>query len=200
MSKSDVCGRGCNELHCWVFEKNVAECLSSNCINKFICDISDGKFVAQNLTATRPASLFGPFVDLQHRPKCITFWYMLHQGHSIKLKINLVTSDRSSLLKEEIIKNTGTVWHKMEFYTEEKIKFQVDLTLPGKIQKVTSTKMYTPLFYQILLTIWTICAFRVLNLHQLSWAKHAVQTDDQKVPKQAEAKRDSVINPQSYEL
>ena len=34
------------------------------------------------------------------------------------------------------------------------------------IQIETSTKMYTPFFNRIKLTIWTICAFRVLNPRQ----------------------------------
>ena len=35
-----------------------------------------------------------------------------------------------------------------------------------QIQIETSTKMYTPFFYRNKLTIWTICAFRVLNPRQ----------------------------------
>ena len=35
-----------------------------------------------------------------------------------------------------------------------------------EIQIETSTKMYTPFFNRIKLTIWTICAFRVLNPRQ----------------------------------
>ena len=43
-----------------------------------------------------------------------------------------------------------------------------------EIQIETSTKMYTPFFKRIKLTIWTICAFRVLNPRQWSLAKHVV--------------------------
>ena len=43
-----------------------------------------------------------------------------------------------------------------------------------EIQIETSTKMYTPFFNRIKWTIWTICAFRVLNPHQWSLAKHVV--------------------------
>ena len=35
-----------------------------------------------------------------------------------------------------------------------------------EIQIETSTKMYTPFFNRNKLTIWTICAFRVLNSRQ----------------------------------
>ena len=41
-----------------------------------------------------------------------------------------------------------------------------------------------------------------MNPHQWSWAKQRdlkkLKSDDPKVPKQAEAKRDGVINPQNY--
>ena len=40
-----------------------------------------------------------------------------------------------------------------------------------------------------------------MNPHQWSWAKQSslkIENDGQKVPKQAEAKRDGVINPQNY--
>ena len=43
-----------------------------------------------------------------------------------------------------------------------------------KIQIETSTKMYTPFLNRIKLTTWTICAFRVLNPRQWSWAKQVV--------------------------
>ena len=61
--------------------------------------------------------------------------------------------------------------------------------------------MYTPFLNRIELTTWTICAFRVLNPRQWSWAKQVVykiESNDQNVPKQAEARRDGVINPQNY--
>ena len=50
------------------------------------------------------------------------------------------------------------------------------------------------------LTIWTICAFRVLNPCQLSLAKQRkyfkkLENDAPKVPKHTEAKWDGVINP-----
>ena len=59
--------------------------------------------------------------------------------------------------------------------------------------------VYT-IFNRIKLTKWTICAFRVLNPHQWSLAKRyeKLKSNDQKVPKQAEAIRDGVINPQNY--
>ena len=44
-----------------------------------------------------------------------------------------------------------------------------------KIQIETFTKMYTPFFNLIELTTWTICAFRVLNPRQWSWAKQVVK-------------------------
>ena len=69
-----------------------------------------------------------------------------------------------------------------------------------EIWKETSTKMFTH-FKSDLLTIWTICAFRVMNPHQSSWAKQSslkIENDSPKVPKQAEANRDGVINPQSF--
>ena len=57
---------------------------------------------------------------------------------------------------------------------------------------------------RIKLTIWTICAFRVLNPRQWSLAKQStfkrLKSDVQKGPKQAQAKRDGVINPQNYNL
>ena len=40
-----------------------------------------------------------------------------------------------------------------------------------QIYKDTVTKMYTPFLIGIKLTIWTICAFRVLNFRQWSLAK-----------------------------
>ena len=49
--------------------------------------------------------------------------------------------------------------------------------------------------------MWSICAFRVLNPHQQSLAKKYFQKlirDVPNVPKQAEAERDGVINPQYY--
>ena len=42
-----------------------------------------------------------------------------------------------------------------------------------EIQIETSTKMYTTFLNRIKLTIWTICAIRVLNPRQWSLAKHA---------------------------
>ena len=47
---------------------------------------------------------------------------------------------------------------------------------------------------RIQLTIWTICAFRVLNPHQFN----KLVNDGPKVPNQVKAKRDGVINPQNY--
>ena len=49
---------------------------------------------------------------------------------------------------------------------------------------------------RIKLTIWTICAFRVINPHQWSLSKQSslkVEKDSPKVPKQAEVKRGGVI-------
>ena len=54
---------------------------------------------------------------------------------------------------------------------------------------------------RIKLTTWTICAFRVLNPRQWSFAKRSklkVEKWCPKVPNQAKAKRDGVINPQNY--
>ena len=54
---------------------------------------------------------------------------------------------------------------------------------------------------QILLTIWTMCAFRVLKPRQWSLAKQSSLKRWKVMPKmskQAEAKRDGVINPQNY--
>ena len=53
---------------------------------------------------------------------------------------------------------------------------------------------------RIQLTIWAICAFRVLNPHMWPLSKKVVQeliSDFPKVPNQAKAKRDGVINPQN---
>ena len=50
-------------------------------------------------------------------------------------------------------------------------------------------------------TKWTICAFHVMNPRQWSLAKQSslnVENDGPKVPNQAGAKRDGVINPQNY--
>ena len=44
-----------------------------------------------------------------------------------------------------------------------------------EIQIETSTKMYTPFLNRIEWTTWTICAFRVLNPRQWSWAKQVVK-------------------------
>ena len=54
---------------------------------------------------------------------------------------------------------------------------------------------------RIELTTWTLCAFRVLNPRQWSLAKQSklkVEKWCQKVPYEAKAKRDGVINPQNY--
>ena len=59
--------------------------------------------------------------------------------------------------------------------------------------------MYTPFLNRIELTAWTICAFRVLNPRQWSWAKQ-VESNYQNVPNQAEAKRDGVINPKKLQF
>ena len=66
-----------------------------------------------------------------------------------------------------------------------------------QIQIDTSTTMYTPFLNRIKLTTWTICTFRVLNLSQTCCIKK-LKFYNQKVPKQAEAKWDGVINPQNY--
>ena len=44
-----------------------------------------------------------------------------------------------------------------------------------EIQIETFTKMYTPFLNLIELMTWTICAFRVLNPRQWSWAKQVVK-------------------------
>ena len=47
---------------------------------------------------------------------------------------------------------------------ESNIYLLIDfINLHIQFQKETSSKMYTPFLNWILLTIWTICAFRVLN-------------------------------------
>ena len=46
-----------------------------------------------------------------------------------------------------------------------------------EIQIETSTKMYTPFFIGIELTIWTRCAFRVLNPRQLSKRYESTEVD-----------------------
>ena len=58
---------------------------------------------------------------------------------------------------------------------------------------------------RIQLTIWTICAFKVLNPHQLSLAKQSSLKSWKVIhvpqnAKQAEAKRDGVIKPQNYKF
>ena len=53
---------------------------------------------------------------------------------------------------------------------------------------------------RILLRMWAICAFRVLNPHQWPLSKKGVpkvKSDVPKMPNQVKAKRDSVINPQN---
>ena len=45
--------------------------------------------------------------------------------------------------------------------------------------------MYTPFLNRIKLTIWIICAFRVLNPHQWSLAKHVISKVEKRCPKRA---------------
>ena len=84
-------------------------------------------------------------------------WYML--GRNLVSVIHLI-----------IAPHILEVWRYINVFIKERGRTNVVYV----IQIETSTKMYTPFFNRIKLTIWTICAFRVLNPHQWSLAKHVV--------------------------
>ena len=73
----------------------------------------------------------------------------------------------------------------------------------GALLLVPQWQCISSFVFYIKLTIWTICAFRVLNPRQWSLAKERSLKSWKclpKVPKQGTAKRDGVISPQNYNL
>ena len=85
----------------------------------------------------------------------------------------------------------------LEGYIKGKVKQLTSLKVmtnrrcPCRILKETSTKctkMYTPFYYGFFLTIWTICAFRVLNPRQWSLAKQSSSKSWRVMPKSAETR------------
>ena len=87
--------------------------------------IEGGRFVSTTATRSEHAPLLSPLIDLEYRPKCITFWQQLYSGHSVILKVYSVTETARAILHEETISNNGPVWTKAVVYTEMKGIFQV---------------------------------------------------------------------------
>ena len=76
------------------------------------------------------------------------------------------------------ISNVGKIWTANKIEKKKRKIKEKQL----KIQIETSTKIYTPFLNRIELTTWTICAFRVLNPRQWSWAKQVVKKVEKNIP------------------
>ena len=84
-----------------------------------------GRYVSTTAKISDNAPFLSPLIDLEYRPKCITFWHQLYSGHSVILKVYSVSDTARAILHEETIRNNGPVWTKAVVYTEMKEMFQV---------------------------------------------------------------------------
>ena len=85
-----------------------------------------GSFVSKTVSRGQAIPLLSPYIDLKKRPKCITFWYQLYRGDSVKIDVYSVTENTRVLLKETIVTNTDSTWTEVTVYTEIEETFQVN--------------------------------------------------------------------------
>ena len=85
-----------------------------------------GSFVSKTVTRGQAVPFLSPYIDLKHRPKCITFWYQLYRGDSVKIEVYSVTENNRILLTKMSVTNIENNWTEITVYTEIEETFQVN--------------------------------------------------------------------------